>query len=105
MQRRSVDLPDPLGPRMQTVSPGMICRLMSLRTSCTPKRLTRPRSSTAAVGPLVMQWPHDRGVCFPAADQPLDDAAESPVEERSEQEGLERDEIIRLHVVGGECEL
>ena len=39
MQRRRVDLPEPLGPMMQQISPLAISRSMSLRTVLGPKDL------------------------------------------------------------------
>src|SRR4051812_39416024 len=100
MQRRSVDLPEPLGPTMHTVSPDMTCMSMSVSTSCAPKRFTTPRNSTAGVtSALVTRRPHDRCIIFAAAHEPLDAAAQRPIQERSKKERLERHKIIRLHVV------
>src|SRR5438034_5176388 len=106
MQRRSVDLPDPRGHMMPAVPPRMICRSMSVNTSCAPKRFTTPRNSTAGVGAiLVTGQPHNRGVFFSAMDEPLDASAESPIKQGGEKEGLEWDEIIRLHRICCEGEL
>ncbi|MDQ0800025.1 hypothetical protein [Arthrobacter sp. SLBN-112] len=46
MQRSSVDLPEPLGPMMQQISPLAISRLMFLRTFLAPKDFSMPRART-----------------------------------------------------------
>ena len=46
MQRKSVDLPEPEAPMIVTTWPGMTSRLMSRRTSRSPKLLRRPSIRT-----------------------------------------------------------
>src|SRR5579862_300899 len=106
MQRRSVDFPEPLGPRMQTVSPGSMRKSMSLSTSCTPKDFATPCNSTAATGAsLFTGRSNDRSIALSAAHQPFDATAQRPVDECCKQERLERNEIIGLYEVRGKGQL
>jgi hypothetical protein len=50
MQRRRVDLPEPDGPTMQTVSPRATVKLMSDNTWSAPKLLDIARSSFRPAG-------------------------------------------------------
>src|SRR3954465_3688773 len=49
-QRRSVDLPEPDGPMMNTSSLGATARAMPFSTSRAPKDLCSPRTSRIAIG-------------------------------------------------------
>src|SRR2546422_11241142 len=93
MHRRSVDFPEPLGPTMHTVSPGMTARSMETRTSCPPNCLTRPRSSTAGTGSVAMTAPHHGGQPLTALHEILDGATQAPIQQGGDEKGLERHEI------------
>gem|GEM_PF-3725796 len=56
MQRSKVDLPEPLGPMMQQISPLAISRSMFLRTFLVPKDFWIPRASTVP-SHATASWP------------------------------------------------
>src|SRR5258708_22466325 len=97
MHRRSVDFPEPLGPTMHTVSPGMTARLMAASTSCPPNCLTRPRSSTAGIGSVAMTRPHQRGQSLTAVHEVLDGATQAPVQQSGDQKRIEPHEVEGLN--------
>src|ERR1700741_325961 len=101
MQRSSRAFPEPLGPTMQTVSPGITVRLTSARASEAPNRLLSPRSWTAGAALASGGIPDPLRPSFAPSDALLDAGAEGPVQQRRHGERLEWHEVERLHGVGG----
>ncbi len=83
MQRSSVDLPEPLGPTMHTVSPASTVMLTSSSTRSFPKLFTRLRTCSTGVpvllssgiGDGVLSHPSHLGHPFEAVHHPLDGVA------------------------------
>src|SRR5688500_508527 len=91
MQRRSVDFPEPEGPRMLTVCPRAMSKLTSRSTSSAPKRFKMLRTSTASGGGRVSKASSLRGKAE-AGDQQLDEDASHPIQSDCHYESFEGDE-------------
>src|SRR5918996_5173352 len=99
MQRKSVLLPDPEGPMMQTTSEARTSRSMPRSTSAFPKRLTRRRTSITRAGATSRSaGPGARassGMAHPALDpapRARDRLDEHPVEHGDGEERLDHGE-------------
>src|SRR5690242_3586460 len=103
MQRSSVDLPEPLGPRMHTVVPVATLKSMSARTCRLPKRLPTPRTSTAT-SDVALATAHLRGR-LDALYRRLDAERHQPVKQHRNNERGERHEVGRLDGAGREGQL
>src|SRR5262249_30005000 len=106
MHRSSVDFPEPLGPRMQIVSPGITRRSILASASWSPKRLPTPRNSTAGTAVSSgMAAPHPGSPSLAAPDQPFDAGAQPPIQQSRHEEGFEWYEVIGLNRIRRKGEL
>src|SRR5579872_2759029 len=102
MQRSNVDLPDPLGPRIQSVVPVGTVMLMSLRTRNGPKLLDNCRTSTAGT---VLLGTAKIGCVLDMTNAALDRERHEPIEQYGSEKGRKGHEIRRLDRAGGKGEL
>src|SRR5579872_4372023 len=102
MHLRSVDLPDPLGPRIHIVVPLGTVTLMLLRTRCAPKLFESPRTSTAGTAWLCTAKVRRQLDAMHAA---LDREGHDPVQQHGRKKRGERHKVRGLNRSGGKGEL